>query len=159
MSPALRYRLFGIGKMPPLLKQAAAGSDVLVAAEGVSVRETVEALKMPRASVGHGSKLIVGSVVVLPDRLLAAVGQHVILDTGFKPVDGADQTLAVAPDGLRISFDVAAVLEHGSGSAEVHYRLPLEETVLARLPVTTCPVSLCNAQPALLKGWQGSRSR
>jgi hypothetical protein len=40
----LRYRLFGIGKMPPALKETADRPDVLLAAEGVSVRHSLRML-------------------------------------------------------------------------------------------------------------------
>jgi hypothetical protein len=156
MTKAMRYRLFGIGKTPPALKDAAAGSGVPVAVEGVSVRESVRSLRMARASVAQGTKLLVGSVVVRHDRLLASVSAYPIVDTDFGQPNRADSTLSLAEDGVRVTFEVASVLASGSGSVEVHYRLPLDATVLAQLPSISCPVSLSNAVPALLKGWRGS---
>ena len=41
--------------MAPELREVASGPGVLVSAEGVSVRQTVDQLKIPRASVNHGT--------------------------------------------------------------------------------------------------------
>jgi hypothetical protein len=151
----LRYRLFGIGKMPPELKAAAARPDVLLAAEGISIKQTVDRLKIPRASVRHGTRLEVGAAVLLPDRLLLSVRSRVILDTGFNGGSGG-QALTLSADGPQISFDVASVVDGGSGSVTVQYRVELSERVLAQLPAGTCNVSLTDANAALLKGWKGS---
>src|SRR5262249_21384313 len=129
MRRALRYRLFGMGKMPDALRAAAGGAGVLVAAEGLPVYNRVWSLRMPEARVGSGFRTASGSVVMLPGRLLASIGKYVILDTEF-PADGGRQELALAEDGLRISFDVSTVLRTGSGSVEIHYKLPLDQSVL-----------------------------
>jgi hypothetical protein len=159
VTTALRYRLFGIGKMPPALREASEDPGVLLVAEGVSIKQSVRSLRMPRASVNRGVKLLVGSVVFLPGRLLASVARHVILDTEFAPDAEGDQQITVAEDGIRIAFDVATVIDGGSGSVDVHFRIPLTSSVTAQLPSTPCAVSLSNALPALLNGWKGSWSR
>ncbi len=155
MRKALRYRLFGMGKMPDALRAAAGGADVLVAAEGLPVHNRVQSLRMPQAKVSSGVRSASGSVVMLPGRLLASIGKYVILDTEF-PADGGKQELALAEDGVRISFDVSTVLSEGTGSVEVHYKLPLDQSVLGQLPVRGCPVRLVHAAEALLYPWRGS---
>lgn len=156
VTKALRYRLFGAGKMPEALRVVASGPDVLIAAEGVSVKETVRELRMPQAKLSQGTRLMVGSLVVLPGRLLAAMGSRSIADTDFGQPHHPNATLAIASDGVRITLEVADVLPGGSGSVEVHYRLSLDDAVIARLPAPSCPVALSNAVPALLQPWQGT---
>jgi hypothetical protein len=153
---ALRYRLFGMGKMPPRLKDAAAAADVILAAEGLPVHNRVESLRIPGAKVGGGVRSAAGSVVILPGRVLASIGNYVILDTSLPPGHGR-QELAASSDGLRIKFDVASVMAHGSGSAEIHYRLPLDGSLLSRLPPDG-PVLLSHATEALLNPWLGSHA-
>ncbi len=157
MRKALRYRLFGMGKMPNALRAVAGGAGVLVAAEGLPVHNRVLSLRMPGARVSGGVRTASGSVVILPGRLLASIGTHVILDTEF-PSGGGRQELALAEDGLRISFDVATVLTEGSGSVEVRYKLPLDQAVLGQLPARGCQVTLVHAAEALLNPWRGSYS-
>jgi hypothetical protein len=154
---ALRYRLFGMGKMPEKLKDAAAGQDVVLAAEGLPVWNRVQSLRIPGATVGTGARSAAGSIVILPGRLLASVGTHVILDTVLPP-DSGKQELAISGDGVRITFDVASVLRGGTGSVEVHYKLALDETVLSQLATASGPVSLAGAVPALLNPWLGSHT-
>ena len=157
MRKALRYRLVGMGKMPDALKAAAAGADVVLASEGLPVRNRVTSLRVPYARVAGAVRTASGSVVILPGRLLASIGNHVIVDTDFRP-DGGRQELELAEDGIRIRLDVASVLDRGSGSVEVHYRLPLDASVLSQLPVTKCRVALSNAVVALINPWLGSYS-
>jgi hypothetical protein len=159
VSTALRYRLFGMGKMPAGLADAAAGSEVLFSAEGISVKQTVTGLKMARASVPSGTKLLIGALVVAPERLLASLGSHPIVDTFLRETDTGDATLTLAQDGVRITLNVADVLDGASGTVEIHYRVALDPPTLAGLPSHPCPVSLTNAAPALLNGWKGVHSR
>ena len=144
--------------MPQLLRDVAASGSPLVAEEGISVKESARDLRLPRRRIGVGSRLLVGSLVILPGRLLAAIGDRTFLDTDLRPTDNANATVALAADGVRISFDVADIEDRGSGSVEVHFRLAIEPTTLASLPTATCPVGLTDAYAALLASWGGSYS-
>jgi len=53
-----------------------------------------------------------------------------------------------SPPQVAISFDVSTVVSGGADSVEVRYRLPLDESVLTRLPATECSISLSNAAAA-----------
>jgi len=119
------------------------------------VRSHVSGFEIPGAKVGTDVRSASGSVVILPGRLLASIGTHVIVDTDFRP-DGGGQKLELAEDGVRIRFDVASVLARGAGSVEVHYRLPLDATVLSRVPAASGQVVLSNAVVALLNPWLGT---
>ncbi len=156
MKQALRYRLFKSGKMPQLLHDAAASGSPLVAEEGISVKESAKNLRLPKRRIGVGSRLLVGSLVILPGRLLAAIGDRTFLDTDLRPADNANATLAIAADGVRISFDVADVESRASGSVEVHFRQDIDAASLASLPSAACPVALTDGYAALLASWGGS---
>ena len=85
-----------------------------------------------------------------------SVRSRVILDTDFRDRGAGEQMLTLAPEGPRISFDVASVVAGGAGSVTVQYRVELSQRVLAGVSATTCSVSLKNADQAILKGWKGS---
>jgi hypothetical protein len=158
VSKALRYRLFGSGKMPQLLRDAAASASALVAEDGISVKESCRGLRLPRRRIGVGSRLLVGSLVILPGRLLAAIGERPFLDTDLRAAENANASLALAADGVRISFDVADIEARASGSVELHFKLAIEPTTLASLPAAACPVALTDAYAALLASWGGNYS-
>jgi hypothetical protein len=155
MRKALRYRLFGMGKMPEALAAVAAGPDVLLASEGLAVRNRVWSLRIRGARVSSGFRSASGAIVILPGRLMASIGTRVIADTAFGAEGGTAQ-LALSGDGVRIKFDVASVVADGSGTVEVHYRLPLDAALLSQLPATSFPVTLSHAAEALLNPWQGA---
>jgi len=123
--------------------------------KGLPVRNHVTSLRIPGAKVGTGERTAAGSVVIPPGRLLASIGKYAILDTGLRPGSGG-QELAVSGDDVRIRFDVASVLERGTGSVEIHYRLPLESSVLSQLTAANGPVTLSHAAEALLNPWLGT---
>ena len=153
MTTALRYRLFGMGKMPSALKDASTLSPVLLASEGVSVKQSVQSLKLSRASVSRGTKLLIGSVVLLPSRVLLSVGSHTIVDCGID-ADTGPATLSLASDGLRLVFDVHAATRQGSGTVALHYRVSVPAAVLDACPKSVA-VAVREVRPALLSGWQG----
>lgn len=156
MRKALRYRLFGMGKMPEQMKAVVSSAGVIVADEGLPIRNQVRSLRIPGAKVGGAVRSSSGALVILPDRLLASVLNYVIVDTAFD-ADGK-QELELGSDGVHLRFDVATVFERGSGSVEIHYRLPLDDSVLSRLPVRSCHVGVTHAFDALLRPWTGSYS-
>ena len=144
--------------MPQLLRDVATSAAPLVAEEGISVKESAKGLRLPRARIGVGSRLLVGSLVILPGRLLAAIGDNTFLDTDLRPAENANANLEVAADGVRISFDVADIESRASGSVAIHFRLAIESTTLASLPTAACPVALTDAYAALLASWGGNYS-
>ena len=144
--------------MPQLLRDVAASACALVAEEGISVKESAKGLRLPRRRIGVGSRLLVGSLVILPGRLLAAIGERPFLDTDLRAAENANASLALAADGVRISFDVADIEARASGSVELHFKLAIEPTTLASLPAAACPVALTDAYAALLASWGGNYS-
>ena len=144
--------------MPQPLRNEAASASALVAEEGISVKESARGLRLPRRRIGVGSRLLVGSLVILPGRLLAAIGERPFLDTDLRAAENANASLALAADGVRISFDVADIEARASGSVEVHFKLAIEPTTLASLPGAACPVALTDAYAALLASWGGNYS-
>ena len=143
--------------MPDALQAASTGANVLIAGEGLPVRNHVRSLKIPGARISNGVRTASGAIVLLPDRMLASIGKYVILDTDFTD-RGGGQRVVVDGTGVLVTFDVASVVTGGAGSVEVRYRLPLDATILSQLPATECSVALSNAAAALLNPWQGSYS-
>ena len=158
MATALRYRLFGMGKMAPELREVASGPGVLVSAEGVSVRQTVDQLKIPRASVNHGTKLVVGAIVLLEARLMLSVGKRVWLDTALHTAGDEGSALTFRTDGIMIALEVARLVKGGSGRVNMRYRHALSDDVLAMLPGTSCDLPPAALSPRLLDGWKGTWS-
>jgi hypothetical protein len=150
---ALRYRLFHYGKMPTALAAVRSGPDVLVAAEGISIKSSSRSVRLPGLRSGRGVSLLVGSIVLTPRRLIAAVGPYEILDSDFTAAGGEGQTLALSADGVRIALEVESVLDGGKGSVELHYRMTLEETVLAQLPSIKISIALSDAVAPMLRSW------
>jgi hypothetical protein len=158
VSKALRYRLFKMGRMPAALTAAAAGPDVLVAEEGVSAKQTVSNLRMPRSRVNHGTSLFVGALVLTPARVLASLGDNQILDADPRAsLPGAVASVEFAADGMRVSADIGAVVAGASGSFTLHFRVPIDAAALAQLPQTAVSVPLLDAG-ATLRPW-GGKSR
>ena len=85
--------------MPQLLRDAVASGAPLLAEEGISVKESAKGLRLPRARIGVGSRLLVGSLVVLPERLLAAIGDSAFLDTYLRPAENGNAHLGFAAVG------------------------------------------------------------
>ncbi len=144
--------------MPQLLSDAAASTSALVVEEGISVKESARGLRLPRRRIGVGSRLLVGSLVILPGRLLAAICERPFLDTDLRPALNANASLAFAADGVRISFDVADIEARATGSVELHFKLAIEPTTLASLPAAACPIALTDAYASLLASWGGNYS-
>ena len=153
MPKALRYRLFRVGAMPAPLKAAAASPAVLFAAEGISISAHSRSVRMPSLRTGRGLVLLAGSLVVLPDRLLAGVGSAVVLDTGVGGPGTVGQELTLSPDGARLKLEVTSVYAAGAGSVELHFRQPLDPAVLAQIPVESCPVTVSDAVAVVIRNW------
>jgi hypothetical protein len=144
-----------MGKMPEALAAAAASSDVILACEGLPVWNRVWSLRIPGAKVGGGSRSASGAIVILPSRLLASVGKYPIVDSAFG-AEGGSQELTLSSDGVRIKFEVATVLPGGTGTMQLYFRVPLDESLLGQLPTMAFSVTLSHAAEALLYPWHGS---
>ena len=126
-------------------------------AEGISVKESVRGLRLPGARVSTGSSLRVGSLVVAPGLLLAAIGSRTILDIGHQDASAPHATLECAADGLRLKLDIADIVDGGVGSLEVHYRVALDAAALGALPAAGTRIALTDAE-TLLTPWHRRRS-
>jgi hypothetical protein len=120
--------------MPETLKEAAGQPGVLHADEGISIKESVRNLRVPGRRVNRGTRLMVGSVVIFPDRVLAAVGAYPVLNGGFDGPGEMNATLTFGPDGVHAAFEVAEVVPGGAGSVKVHFRTELTAAAIASLP-------------------------
>jgi hypothetical protein len=150
---ALRYRLFRIGKMPPALRTASNSADVLRTAEGVSVKISGRSIALPGVRSGRSLQLAVGSIVLSPSRLLAAVGAWVILDTGFVGMPDTGHTVAFSEEGMHLHVSVPKVYQGGRGTFDLQFRVNLDQSALARLPSTTLAVRLPEGIAPLVRRW------
>jgi hypothetical protein len=142
VATAWRYRLFRIGKMPPALRTASHSADVLSEAEGISVKISGRSIALPGVRSGRSLELAVGSIVLSPGRLLAAVGAWVILDTGFVAIPDTGHTVALSPEGMHLHVSVPEVYEGGRGTFDLQFRVSLDQSVLLQLPSTPLAVRL-----------------
>jgi len=153
VATAWRYRLFRIGKMPPALRTASNSVDVLSPAEGVSVKISGRSIALPGVRSGRSLQLAVGSIVLSPSRLLAAVGAWVILDTGFVGIPDTGHTVALSAEGMQLHVSVPQVYQGGRGTFDLQFRVNLDQSVLAHLPSTPLAVRLLEGIAPLVRRW------
>jgi hypothetical protein len=153
VATAWRYRLFRIGKMPPELRTASNSADVLSAAEGVSVRISGRSIALPGVRSGRSLQLAVGSIVLSPGRLLAAVGAWVILDTGLGAIPDTGHTVALSAEGMHLHVSVPEVYEGGRGTFDLQFRITLDQSVLAQVPSAPLAVRLPEGIAPLVRRW------
>ena len=108
--------------------------------------------------MSQGSSLRVGSLVIAPGRLLAAIGSRKFLDTSHEDASAPHATLECAADGVRLKLDIGDIVDGGAGALEVHLRLALDAAALAALPATGTGVALTDAE-VLLTPWYRNRAR
>jgi hypothetical protein len=96
----------------------------------------------------------VGSLVVSPRAVLAAVGPYVILDHRFADGSGREgQTLTLTPESVLLALDVSSVLEGSKGQIDLHFRVRLDSSALAQLPTAPVTVAVSDAVGPLMRGW------
>ncbi len=146
-------RLFGAGKMPDQLKARSASADVLCAAEGISVKIAGRGVALPGFRASRSVSLKAGSVVLGPRCALASVGRWVALDSDLGEVPDTVHTVAFATDGMHLHVDLPAVYPSARGTFDLHFRVELEQAVLAQLPTTPRPVRLPDGVAAAVRSW------
>ena len=135
----LRYKLFGIGKLPDDLRAAADAEGALHVYEGVPVAYEFSG-KLPGLIVsGTNTRSYSGALALTRARLLATVS--VIPKHAGKVIDHAWATNEPGPldvtldaRGLRLSADLAKVDPEWSGHLSLHYELTFSDAELAELP-------------------------
>lgn len=126
-------KLFGVGKLPPVMATAAADPGVLLVMEGgrATVRGTLKTSRRyaHRFYARHGAAL-----VILPDRFLLSVGRYVVVDEWPGRVDGPPSTTVRVHDGgVSVHVDVAAAVG-GTGHLDIELPTAIPPHALAALP-------------------------
>ncbi len=154
MGTAWRYRLFKTGRMPEALKQAASGPDVVLAAEGISLRVRGHSLMLPGIRYHSSTNLAVGAVVVSSRRLIASVGHWLLVDAALGTGEDPHR-VTFADDGVHLFPDVPTLFPEGSGEMEFHWCADLAATQLASLSSDPCSVALPAEIAALIRRCAG----
>lgn len=139
--------------MPAELKTARSAPDVLLAVEGVSMKISGRSIALPGVRSGRSVNLAVGSLVLSPARVLASYGAWTLMDTDLAEVVDAGHELTLSEDGLHLHVNVPALYQGGRGTFEVHYRTPIEQSVLSQLPTTPRAVKLPDGTAMLARRW------
>jgi hypothetical protein len=145
---SLAYRLFRRGRMPATLAELAAGTGVLVADEGISIRVDVRGLRMPGRYTGRGVRLHAGAVVLTGDRAALSIGPYVVIDAAH---GSSRATVAVRtePDGVHFHVDLAEAVPGAKGLVDIVART---NTGTAALPGTRY-LALSTVEATALARW------
>jgi len=132
----LRYRWFGIGKMPEALRARLDPEGLLFFTEGISVKVRARA-RTPGAR-SHSVSLKCGAFAVTRSRLVATVSRRKVVDLPLAAPGGSDgaASLRLEADGLHLSVDVGRAHPEGEGTIDLHFREELSAELLASFPTT-----------------------
>ncbi|UXA18447.1 hypothetical protein [Mycobacterium sp. SMC-4] len=132
-------KLFGIGKLPRELRDEVEAEGILVSAEYVAVTRRFRGA-VPGLRSGGSIASYVGSLVLTNQRVLATLST--VPKLAGRTIDlrwDAPQAGAVkaelSEDGLTLTADVAAIDARCSGELSLHYKHPISDEVLSRLPL------------------------
>ena len=153
MGTAWRYRLFRLGKMPPALRTASTGPDVLLAQEGISLKISGRSIALPGVRSGRSVNLAVGSLVLSANHLMASYGKWLILDDDLDDSPDVGHQLTVSSDGVHLHVNVPDIYEGGRGTFELHYRTAIKQSILTQLPATPRPVRMPEGIASLARSW------
>lgn len=139
MNTTLRYRLFGIGKLPDALRATAETEGILHLFEGVPVRLKFVGRVPGLVGLGTDIRTYSGAVVFTGKRILASLSGtskygNKALDVPWDTGTDGPLTLTINEQGIFLYLDVAKVNPEWSGELSFHYRLSLSQEELAALP-------------------------
>src|SRR3954452_19823807 len=150
MATAWRYRLFRMNRLPAALAEVAAAPGTLVAAPGVSVRAVGRSVRAPGVRGYRSAHAMVGPFVLRGDRVVAALGQYVVLDAPFDGPQTPGQSITLDADGLHVHVELSSLWPEGKGTLDLAYRQELDEVTLAQVPAS-CAVSLADGAAKVLR--------
>lgn len=131
-------KLLRIGKLPSELREAVQAEGIIHFAEYVPITRRFSGKVPGRRSTGSVTSLS-GSLVFTNARVLATLATVPKLagraiDLRWDAPLSGPVTADISPAGLVIDLDVAQVDPRCSGRLSLHYKEPLSDEVLARLP-------------------------
>lgn len=127
-----------IGKLPGELRAEVEAEGILHLAEYVAVTRRFSGQVPGKRSAGSVSSFT-GSLVITEQRVLATLSTMPKLagrtiDQRWDTVQSGTVTADLSVAGLVLDVDIAAVDPRCSGTLSLHYKEPLPEDLLARLP-------------------------
>ena len=143
------------GKLPAPILDGLAGQELLFSAEQVRAVRTFSG-KVP-GLVSSGSKsLFFGSFVVTDQQVIGTLGSQKVIDVSFASGDDGPVTVRLEPDGLHVGWDLDRLHPACRGSMRLHYKKPIPDEVLARVPHRELSFSV---DPANVVRFAGSRKK
>jgi hypothetical protein len=129
----LLYRWFGLGKLPAAIKMQIAGEQVLFRREGVPATTTFSG-HIPGFTAGVSKQFHRGAFVVTDRRVIGSCGRSKAVDVPYDVAADGPAMLTLEPDGLHILWDLDRLHPACRGSAELHFKVEIPGTALARAP-------------------------
>lgn len=135
--------------MPDAVAAVASEPGALLVAEGVSVKAS-GSLRFPGRRSSGFVKMHSGALVILPGRLLASVGRHLLVDEWPDSLSSEPSTMVrLDTTGLHLAVDLAKAIPGGTGHLEIEFRHPLPRHVLGSLPVSEWSGTLACPDPTV----------
>lgn len=138
----LRYKLFGIGKLPEEIRAAAEQEGVLHIYEGVPVAYEFSG-KLPGLIVGGtNTRSYSGALALTKRRILGTLSvipkvAGRAIDHEWTAADSGPLKVTIDEQGVRITLDLAEVDAEWSGHLTLHYELTFSPAELQELPART----------------------
>ncbi|MFG6475279.1 hypothetical protein ACFXP7_02720 [Microbacterium sp. P06] len=137
-------RAFGRGRHTARQLEYASAGRAVFAQQHVPIVARVRDFLIP-GQVARGKRvLLAGSVLLTPEIVSASLGPRMLLvwlPWGSVP-DDSQGAVALRPDGLHVTYEVARIVPHGRGEISFHYRFTPPAHVNEALAGTTAPLSI-----------------
>ncbi len=134
MGKNIFYRLFGIGRIPRMIRPALEREGVLLLDEGIRGNVTYENFRAPGRWHSWKRTWFMGAVVLTQHRFVAFVYAQPIVDLPLADPRFKALHISLAADQvLSITFDPAAFHTDWSGSIACRFKTPLAPQIVAAL--------------------------
>ena len=124
MGKSLLYRLFGVGKIPKLLRDTMGIEGIVVSDEGIPGSVTYRDFRAPGKYFSWKKQAFTGSVVVTNIRLVALMYSSFAVNVPFTDERIHKLQISFEGDRLVIAFDPGVFHDDWSGTIEYRFRTP-----------------------------------
>lgn len=135
MAGGLLYRLFGVGKLPDLVRGEIAGESVLYQTEGIRVA-LHRSGRVPGSRVAGGVSVGWGGFAVTDHRVIGSRGRVKWVDVLYDQAADGPAELTLDASGLHVHFDLGRVHPACSGEMRIDFHQEMSDADLARFPTT-----------------------
>ena len=132
--PGLLYRWFGLGGLPPAIRDEISAETKLFETGGIRVVLHRNG-SVPGAVVMSGATLFFGSFAITDRRVVGCRGQGVLVDMPFDLLKGGPAELELDASGLHVRFDLDRVHPSCHGQMRLDFHEKLSDLVLEQIPV------------------------